>query len=184
TSADVNFDADTMLNLWPLNDDVLYPWRTDRQFQITPYIGYHEFHGNIDPRIYLFNSGSTGLEKFTGQIIGLPLPTEIGSPPSASTYGAYYAREHLNYIVEEDEFGACFLNPDEDEPSGSSVPSMGGVGAREYTPDYIARASRGSPVPNDCAPLVPSDILYKGAFKLYGDTAAQYAGNRFWARSW
>src|SRR6185436_16641043 len=47
-----------------------------------------------------------------------------------------------------------------------------------------ARASRGSPVPNDCAPLVPSDILYKGAFKLYGDTAAQYAGNRFWARSW
>ena len=38
TSPDNNYDRDTLAATWPLNDDVIYPWRTDSKQQTVPLV--------------------------------------------------------------------------------------------------------------------------------------------------
>src|SRR6185437_12267237 len=43
TSADIYSDVVTLLNEWPLNDDTLYPWRTDLKVSVAPLVTRNEF---------------------------------------------------------------------------------------------------------------------------------------------
>ena len=49
TSAGVNSDSDHLLSFWPLNDDALYPPRTDGVWQVAPLVTRDEREGNVSP---------------------------------------------------------------------------------------------------------------------------------------
>ena len=49
TSADVLADAYGLLASWPLNDDNLYPWRTDGISESCPLVTRNEVQTNVDP---------------------------------------------------------------------------------------------------------------------------------------
>ena len=51
TGADVYADAQGLLGNWPLNDDALYPWRTDSLTQIAPLVGRLE-KGESAPSLF------------------------------------------------------------------------------------------------------------------------------------
>ena len=49
TSADVKADGEYLLSFWPLNDDALYPWRTDGIWQVAPLMSRDEMESNVSP---------------------------------------------------------------------------------------------------------------------------------------
>jgi hypothetical protein len=70
TSADVNDDIDALLAYWPLNNDILYPWRMDGQCTEGPLVAYYEGPWNTPDQFT--EVGWTDASQYTGDVIGAP----------------------------------------------------------------------------------------------------------------
>lgn len=82
----VQKDIEDMLALWPLNDDALYPWRTDAYATIAPMVRVDEKPLPTSPDQW--NAvGYVDQSGYTGRMIGSPLP---------AGYEGYWQAQHVN----------------------------------------------------------------------------------------
>lgn len=68
-------------NTWDLRDDIQYPWRTDRNCPLVPYVRYDEPYDYVEapgPLPADYETGGGDPSTHTGEIIGGPLPHGYG----------------------------------------------------------------------------------------------------------
>ena len=114
---DILADLTTLQAEWPLNDDVLHPWRTDGNTGIGVLVTRNEVPGERSPFIPV-TDGSAWTDPFAGQYDG----SILGSPLSAGHQGFYDFRRE-NWM----DCGPC-----DDSPSPPSITSYGAA-----TPSYL-----------------------------------------------
>jgi len=91
-------DAKTLLDEWPLNDDTVYPWRTDAQTWLQPFV--RRDAASTSPNIAWGTDENCAFVDdvyYSGEIRGTPLP---------AGYGRHFNFFHINWLACTDG-GAC-----------------------------------------------------------------------------
>jgi hypothetical protein len=86
TSASVNSDRDHLLSFWPLNDDALYPPRTDGIWQVAPLMSRDEVESNVNPigfNPYYVDDLRSPIVDINGNS---PFTSPVNPPPVGWTY--------------------------------------------------------------------------------------------------
>ncbi len=87
--ADVRQECIELLDTWPLNDDAVYPWRTDTSTWLMPWVDRDAYHSvpTIDWTVDE-NCAFTQSAPYSGQIRGAPLP---------AGWGRHFDFHHVNW---------------------------------------------------------------------------------------
>jgi len=83
TFASVYADVITLLNEWPLNDDALYPWRTDLKVSLAPLVTRNEVVGIASP---------TGFNPYTIDDLRFPINDPSGNAPGDPSWTPTYTQ--------------------------------------------------------------------------------------------
>jgi hypothetical protein len=124
-------DLLALKDLWDLNDDILYPWRTDGNVGIAPLVSRNEVPTHVSPvtgQFHINSDGSTWVDGnaalYDGSILGAPKPAGYGYNADGSKQGIFDFRHEV------DDW--CF--PD-DYPDSPAYFDTFNYGAR--TPDFL-----------------------------------------------
>lgn len=113
----VQSDCLSLLNEWAMNDDILYPWRTDDFVSIAPLVTRREVKAPVSPDIwfdYTLVDGQPNdytyrdpnnpeyfpdafAEPFDGSIRGKPLPCRSPIAPFVRAYGPQFDFQHYTW---------------------------------------------------------------------------------------
>jgi len=188
TEAECMGDTETLLNYFPLDDDIMLQWRRDELFSIEPYVCYNESITPISPKdgggSALLDCGWTDPNalRWDGRVLGTPLPSNIlitdGNGTSSFqnvVYDPYYDGNHNNYELALIQPGVYTIQPS--GLTGSQCPwGCGEVNplAPEVTP-CLGAATQWTPDPQA---LTITGQYYDDAYCDYLDAIA-YPNDHF-----
>ena len=145
---DVMNDVWSILAVWDLTNDLIYPWRTDGNTGTAPLVTRSEVQGEVGPvtsEPYTLGWVDPNAALFNGSIIGAPLPAGYGYNADGSSQGIFDFAHQV--------YGLC---------SGNDAPdfwSVQGYGSR--TPSFL---------PANCPQWTREDIAARmppGAWQFY-----------------
>lgn len=119
-------DCAGMLATWPLDDDTLYPWRTDEQCTIAPLVTYDEVQSPVSPDRWescdwLDPNRTEVSSQYTGTLRGAPL---------AAGYTGYFDFRHPNKVWDGDHWDIASY--------GANVPAGLPQNATQWTDNHLA----------------------------------------------
>jgi hypothetical protein len=191
TASDVLADATELLSNWPLDDDHLYPWRTDSLQQIAPMVSRNEVQGNVEP--------SPGAEfEVPDPNNTTPVDDSFCLPPTDPDWTPTYAPipyvDPFSFICDGTVLGApnpagyenqwdaryvdvrfcCDTDPDDSNPATAYIYGWGGIGAASNSMATARNynAAYGTQLPLTCTQWTPRGNavhFMPQAFMLYGD---------------